>query len=191
MGTVILVGGNDRTAPTFFGERISREVGLRLAGPRILSCNFAKDNPLERQQPEQLWLRWLMRYFPDSSVVIAKEDDWRRQVEESDLIYLHGGRAKTLMAVLKELKTTRSMLENKIVVGSSAGANYLANGGYSPGADEYTQGIGLADMSILIHYGSSDKASSRRWSEIRSGVAEKFKQPVVCISEGEFVAIEV
>lgn len=190
MSTVILVGGNDRTAPTHYGERLFREVSMRLSHPRVLSCNFAKENPVEREQSEQSWLQWLGQLFPDGAVSIAKEGNWKKQAEESDLIYFHGGKTKTLMAAMRELGATRKIFEDKIVVGSSAGANFLVNGGYSPGADEYVQGIGLADVSVLVHYGSSEKASMRRWSEIRSSVAEKFNQPVLCISEGEFVVVE-
>lgn len=190
MSTVILVGGNDIIAPTHFGERLCREVGMRQSTPSILSCNFAKEDPVDRQESEKSWLEWFQKFFPDSNVVVAEEHNWKRQVEGASMVYLHGGRTSTLIEVMQKLETTRKMFEGKLVIGSSAGANYLANGGFSPGADDYTQGIGLANVSILVHYGSKEKASLRHWSEIRSSIAEKFGQPVICISEGEFVVIE-
>lgn len=190
MNTAILVGGDEQSAPTHFGDRLVREIAMRVKQPKILSCNFAKADEAERSKSTEAWLQWFGEYFPGCKITVADEEEFYEQVAVHDIIYLHGGRTQTLLDALPNFAKSRDAFRDKIVIGSSAGANYLTHGGYSPKGGDYVEGIGLANVSTLIHYGARDKATMDEWRILVRKVEERFHQAVICLSEGEFVVVE-
>ncbi len=191
MTTVILVGGNELNAGTDYMSRLVQNVEVRIRQPKILSCNFAKPNPIGRQESTAIWMDAFRKYFPNSAVVEAKEDIFYKQVAEADLIYLHGGVTQLLLDKLPDFTRSREAFYSKIIIGGSSGANYLAKLGYSPDRKIFLEGIGLVDATVVVHYGSVDFANSDGWKEILADMQERTQSDITCLAEGEFVVIEV
>lgn len=191
MTTIILVGGSETKAPTHFGERLAREVGFRFEkAPRILSCQFAKSDPAAQIDSAREWADFFANYIPQSHVEFAIPEEFYHQAEAADIIYLHGGETNNLFTALPDFARSRQVFHGKVVIGASAGANYLAAAGYSPKAQTFYEGCGIAPVSVLVHYGSTRFLSARQWHDIAGRMRTSYGRDVVCLSEGEFVVIE-
>lgn len=192
MATVILVGGSEKEAPTHFGERLAREVSVRFERPpQILSCQFAKGDVAEQRASAVQWATFFATHFPESQVQLASQEQFYQQVEAADMIYLHGGKTETLFAALPDLNRSRQAFRDKLVIGTSAGANYLAAAGYSPKGGEFYEGCGMAPVSVLVHYGATSFLSAGQWRDVARRMQVAYGRDVVCLSEGEYIAMEV
>lgn len=189
--TAILVGGNDLKAPTYFMERLAREVTARVKVPKILSCQFSKIGFSGRQESTERWLGVLAKYLPDSEVAEAHEDEFYEQVAWADVVYLHGGRTQTLLEALPDFARSREAFQGKIVIGSSAGANYLSRAYYSPRSKVFGRGIGLVDVAVLVHFGAqaAEFVPPEGWPSVRAQMHDHGETDVLCIAEGEYVII--
>lgn len=193
MTITILVGGNDLKAPTHFMKRLAREVTVRVEAPKILSCQFAKIGFSRRQESTERWLGVLAEYFPGSEVVEAHEDEFYEQVAWADVVYLHGGRTQALLEALPDFARSRAAFQGKIVIGSSAGANYLSRTYYSPKGKMFGAGIGLVDAAVLVHFGAqaAEFVPSEGWGSVLAQMHERGYESVLCIAEGECVTMSV
>lgn len=191
MATIILVGGSE-TAATQYGDRLARIVLPHFSTPpRILSCQFAKRDLAAQQDSLQEWQAFFTAYFPDSPVELAEAEQFYEQVRWADIVYLHGGHTATLLEALPDIRQFRRAVAGKMVVGSSAGANYLSAYGYSPNAETVYQGSGLVPVTTLVHYGAAEYMSMRQWRGLGERLANEYSEPVVCLPEGEFLQVNV
>lgn len=191
MTTAILAGGNELNASTDYMTRLARDIMVRVQQPKILSCNFAKPNPTGRRESTAIWMSAFKQHFPDSEIIEAKEELFYEQVADADVIYLHGGRTQALFDALPDFARSCEAFRGKVVVGGSAGANYLARLGYSPNHEVFLEGAGFVDVAVLVHYGSADFADGDGWQDILAKVQERAQGDIICLAEGEFVVIEI
>lgn len=124
MTLYILAGGCDRAYPEFW-DRLSEVVLREVPSPKILSCMFASDEAAVEARFEG-YKTTFARYFAESDVTLARHDVFYEQIKSSDVIYLHGGRTSRLLEAIPEYNRFRRAVEGKIVIGSSAGANFLS-----------------------------------------------------------------
>ena len=143
MTTAILAGGNELNASTDYMTRLAQDIMVRVQQPKILSCNFAKPNPTGRRESTAIWMSAFKQHFPDSEIIEAKEELFYEQVADADVIYLHGGRTQALFDALPDFARSCEAFRGKVVVGGSAGANYLARLGCSPNHEVFLGGLGL------------------------------------------------
>ncbi|MES3005188.1 MAG: Type 1 glutamine amidotransferase-like domain-containing protein [Patescibacteria group bacterium] len=87
---------------------------------------------------------------------VATEESFLSQIQESDVIYFHGGHTGKLMETLKKFPEFPELLKGKVVAGDSAGANVLCAGFYSlrMGAGE---GFGVLPVKVICHYVEENK----------------------------------
>jgi len=125
MTTYILAGGNDRTADPTYGDRLAKVVSSLVDEPIILSCFLSW--PVEYQHEHwQDYVSWFKEKFGDVEVLEATQDNFYDLAKKANIIYLHGGHTKELLAHLPDFEKSKKAFEGKVVIGSSAGANYLS-----------------------------------------------------------------
>lgn len=191
--TYILAGGLDRSHPRYW-ERLAQFIdGKYEYAPRILSCWFSV--PDERiEERVQAYQPVFTKYFPASEVVIADKKHFIEQISKVDIVYFHGGRTRQLLDAMEQYGDIEKELKGKFVIGSSAGANYLATTGISPSTGQIMHGSGLSSVSVVVHYGSrgfENLAFDKMfWDEAVRNVEGVSKERVtLLLPEGEFVAI--
>lgn len=84
--------------------------------------------------------------------VIADRDNFIKQVQNSDVIYLSGGQTLKLIDILKSYPEFITSLDTKVIVGDSAGAYALSSCFYSKTEGGLFNGLGLAPVKVICHY---------------------------------------
>lgn len=194
MTMYILAGGGDYDYPEYMLQ-LSRVVHSKITKPKILSCGFSSDNAKARQRfPKHVQL--FKEKFGDlAEFIMATKDDFVEQVRVADVVYFHGGSTNVLVDAMKAYPGVKQEFEGKIIIGSSAGANYLSSCGFSPSINDIGQHGGIVDVAVVVHYGSpgfNDMTfESGYWERAARAVRKASgKNEVILLPEGTFVVIE-
>lgn len=194
MSKYILAGGSDMLYEDY-GKSLAAFVESKVESPTILSCLFSHDAD-ERESKSRDWNVWFGKYFSRTTrVVNADEEDFYDQVLESDVIYLHGGTTQKLLDNLPDFERVKKVFEGKIVIGSSAGANYLSQICYSPTAGKVLRGSGILPFGVMVHYGISGfndlEFTPESWIASETNLRESsMNTPILQIPEGTFVIVD-
>ncbi|HSX31008.1 MAG TPA: Type 1 glutamine amidotransferase-like domain-containing protein [Candidatus Saccharimonadales bacterium] len=197
MTKYILVGGADRASPNYLHD-LKAEIAKTIHGPlRVLSCFFA--------EPREVWeekfkvrIAWFRSGLGDKTHLdLAFPDSFEQQVQASDVIYLHGGDDVLLAHYLDNIPDLAKLWDGKVIVGSSAGANYLARYYWTCDWRQARQGRGLTDLNVIPHfeslqYGKLDPRGPIDWAAARHEL-QTLVEPgghVTPLREGQFVAVE-
>lgn len=196
MTKYILAGGNDRGFANYW-EKLRLEVKKSVNGPAtFLSCQFSQPES-EWDERFTSWKGWLENHFSkEYNYVLASKSVFRKQLADADLLYLHGGDTKSLKQRLESLNITKRDFKNKIVIGSSAGANYLSSKYWSSTNRAPGRGSGIVDVNIMVHYGSTDHDGIQRDQKMWEDEEKKFMDfahsgNILRLKEGEFEVFEV
>lgn len=115
----------------------------------------------------------------------AKEFD--KEIKKADVVYFGGGEVEPLKKEVTKIKKIREKLEDKIVVGSSAGAfllcQYYVNSLDSQNQSEAFEGLSFLPLGILCHYDVEEKQDEK------IALLEKANPSlhIITLDEGEFV----
>lgn len=122
---------------------------------KILLVLFAKSKDkwpvLEKREVDHL-----TKSRPDLKLEfeIANEnpDTFERQIKHADVIYILGGENEPLQKILRRISNLKSLLEGKVIVGSSAGAYALSTYFYTHENKGIFEGLGILPIKTLAHY---------------------------------------
>lgn len=191
---LILAGGCDREYPSYWNN-LSRVVLSEIDQPTILSCMFSQD--LEgRSLRHEAFDRLFREYFGNQvSIAHATEENFYQQVADADVIYLHGGRTDKLLQAIPDIGKFKHAIKGKIVIGSSAGANFLSSVCFSPSRGEVMRGSGLVPFGVVVHYGIDSFENSTYtyefWRSAANSVRDALKGGLpILLPEGQFVVID-
>ena len=157
MTKYILAGGNDRSGSDY-GPRFAAEVRRQFSGSvRLISCFFADPEDQWRHKASY-WEPWFRTYLGDGlEYELASLEAFLEQAAAADVIYLHGGESNELILErMQALPDAAKAFEGRIVVGSSAGANYLSSKFWTRSKRQTMDGAGLVPYGVMVHYGSVD-----------------------------------
>lgn len=93
---------------------------------------------------------------------------------------------------------TEKLFDNKIVVGSSAGANMLSTNYWSSTNAKHGKGLGIVDLNIMVHYGATllDEGritrSAEEWSVHKAAYQQIIGQnnQITFLPEGSIVVVD-
>lgn len=194
MTTYILAGGNDRKTDPSYGVRLAGVVKRIVKDPVILSCFLSRP---EAEQHEHWvdYLPWFRQHFGDEATILeATKDNFYELAQTADVIYLHGGRTKELFEHLPDFEKSKIAFEGKIVIGSSAGANYLSTKCISM-SEGFTvvEGSGIIGCPVIVHYRSESfegkDYSHDDWTQAEASLLADGSKQVICLPEGQFCVI--
>ena len=194
MTTYILAGGGDRVYSEYLNQLV-RVIEAKVTRPKILSCWFSNSDETANAQFTEYRDYFLASFEDGTTFIRAERGRFIEQVRDVDVIYLHGGHTDLLLAAMQEYEGMEGAFTGKIIVGSSAGANYLSRVGFSPSKEGVVEGSGILDVATVVHYGSrgfGGKAFEPAfWDEATRKVREASgKDEVILLPEGTFTVIE-
>jgi peptidase E len=186
---VILHGGNSSKKSNnndkFFYEIIN-SVDSEVV--KILCIYFAR--------PEH---RWEYSYAEDQSEFFSLEttkeietklatydmEELLEEIKKADVIFINGGARGHLKEALEKLGNFSELIQGKVLVGISAGANILSKYYFSSVANEIREGIGLLSIKLMTHY-SEEKAEKIK-------TLESYGQhlPVIKIAEEHYQVLDL
>ncbi len=153
------------------------------AGEKLLLVYFAAD--------EEDWARKLMHdsrkllAAKDIQIEVAQAQTFEQQVKEASVIYIRDGYTDKLFKIFEKFDK-EILMQNKIYVASSAGANLLCNHCYSAPVKEFMQGLGILPLNVLIHANKEEYGIAKE-ELIEKSSAEK---PFLALEETKFVTLE-
>ncbi|HTE57212.1 MAG TPA: hypothetical protein VK694_00555 [Verrucomicrobiae bacterium] len=155
MTTYILTGGRDRAHPDY-GSKLTVELKKHHEKFRVLSCFFAEPEEYASMLAEK-WQPWFeKRVGSIEKYDYARMDSFLRQIKDFDILYLHGGPNRPLFDALDTFGDFAPLVAGKIVVGSSAGANFIAKNYWGSSKQKPGKGRAILDVNVMVHYGSPD-----------------------------------
>ncbi len=195
MTKYILLGGADLSASGSQKASLAEEIKDSLdEQPKILSVPFA----LPRENWEQYYptrKEYFGQLFSGNhESKMAQPQQFEEQIKWANTIWLHGG-DETLLSYWLDKYDLKSLFSKKVVVGSSAGAEYLSATFNTPDWREIKKGRGFIDANVITHYGSDygldDPRGPVDWVNMKSEL-EKFDSSIktYCLSEGDFAVFE-
>lgn len=186
MTAYILCGGADRNNPDF-GEKLFDEVKRRVDKIRLADIYFASEAKDMRSRFDD-YSPWFEQNFPDIERRFADKENIAEVIDWANVIFVHGGRTTELISNLEIAPDFNKDIQDKIYIGSSAGANYVSQ--HFLRHEGIGTGASLLPINVVVHYESDDPAESR--SEERAAELESLYPEVETarIKEGEFVVIE-
>lgn len=199
MTTYILAGGADRSNQGYW-QNLAKVMPNKKS-LRVLSCMFARVSPEGEREDWQALFDSFAPYFKtafgdDGVFELADAENLAAQIEQADVIYLHGGQTETLMEVFGQYEDLGQRFAGKIIVGSSAGAQLISKKFWKIDTQKIGTGLGLVDCSIVVHYdsdfGSDDLGQRIDWDKAVSELQDVIGDNIVTkIREGEFAVFEV
>jgi len=192
MTRYLLYGGNDR-AYEGFASSVLHEIYRANVQPVVLSCMFsvADDKAEEKFISWKQW--WQVKGADFRNYTLANKIDFLDQLERADVVFLHGGDNDLLIDSLYKYQNIEDHFKGKLIIGSSAGANFLARAFYSRSYGGWRPGSGIVPYNILVHYGVSEQDNPINWSTSEAAIAEfngSNPKDIVRIHEGDYFVYE-
>lgn len=159
MAKYILHGGRT-SIPSEDNKQFFNEMITGLEEPITVLCVYFARNRDE-------WLK----LFEQDKIVFSKasphkkyrfslaednKEKFIQQIKITDIVYIRGGRTALLAEALRNVKDLKDLFKDKIIGGSSAGANILSKYYYSISEDCIREGLGILPIKVFCHY-SKDK----------------------------------
>lgn len=192
MTTYILAGGKDLRFEAY-GERLAKEVYEYGPRPtRLLSCFFATP-PEYWNVKAKTWQPWFARYFGrDVEWSYAQPNDFTAQLKETDVVYLHGGDNELLRGSLVRFPELQAHFDGKVVIASSAAANYLSQHFWRRCEQKIGRGKGIVPYSVMVHYGVSEQGTpDTDWDGVAAELAAFDGEEPLRLMEGNFKVINI
>ena len=185
----------DRKHPEYLAQ-LARVIHTDLTKPKILSCWFSNsDEDADRKFPE--YKEHFLSFFQQGSTFVrADKEKFLEQVNNADVIYFHGGHTTLLLPAMEKYENIEKVFEGKIVVGSSAGANYLSSTSFSPSKATAEEGGSLTNLAVIVHFNSIGYGDltfePSFWQDAIGKVREKSgNNDVILLPEGTFTIVDV
>lgn len=110
----------------------------------------------------------------------ADPDVFQEQIKTADVLYVHGGDTQLLLEMIKTIPRFAELLDGKVYIGASAGANLVSKYFYSPRRNVVGEGLGIVPIKCLPH-----------WDESQQPYLEELKKygkdlPIVTLREWEY-----
>lgn len=195
MTKFILAGGSDSQYPNYWQE-LDRVLASETSNKAVLSCMFSRDIE-DRTEAHHRFDHLFKEHLSSvETIVHATEEKFYDQIDQTDIVYLHGGSTEKLLAAIPDTSKFLEAVKGKIVIGSSAGANFLSKACYSPSKQALMNGSGILPVGVVVHYGvDSFKEQSftiQFWQAVADEVRGQLsiEDILLLLHEGQFVLIQ-
>ncbi len=179
---VILIGGGELTEDTLLKIKEESTSGfLKSTNIKTMVIPFAR----HEEDWDAVYNKNVTKYAHEGynySFVCPSRihDVFLKQLVDSELIIICGGSELSLAKNLPTLSGAN--FDNKVIIATSAGANFLATSYYSNDRNEFAVGANLLKINTFCHFkdGMNDKLKK---------LAESNGLPTLPIREGSFIVL--
>lgn len=189
----ILVGGypqKGQNAGKDFAEELVKDFSESV---KILVCLFARTRDVWEEAYDQD-VEAFHRHLSNKKLKIemADTEKFLEQLQWADVVYFRGGNSTQLLIdTINEYPNLKTLLQNKTVAGSSAGADAISKWYYDLDTpDEIREGLGLLPVKVVVHYRSDYNAPNINWDRVDELMTETHPEfPTITLAEGQFKVI--
>ncbi|MBI2355820.1 MAG: Type 1 glutamine amidotransferase-like domain-containing protein [Candidatus Doudnabacteria bacterium] len=108
----------------------------------------------------------------------------RRQIANSDVIYVRGGNTQPLLEKMKQLPDFADLIKDKVYAGSSAGMYLVSKYYYSNDRKRIEHGLGILPIKVFAHWDESKLDKLKQLENFGEDL------PIYKLAEGEYTVIE-
>jgi len=163
---------------------------------KVLMCFFAM--PRERWEEKfEVYKNNLKDDVPQEiEIKMAEPQDFVKQCEWSDLIFVSGGDDELLAYRFSKFDIPK-IWDGKVVTTSSAGSDYLVKHFWTCDWRDNMDGAGILSIKFIPHYkssfGDNDPRGKINWEEAYKELENYGEKdiPIHALEEGDFVVFEV
>lgn len=179
------LGDNVKENTLFLNELIK---GASTKTPVILLVYFARDESewkdLYKIDVERIKKLESSRNL-SPQYIIASKNKLENEIKSSDIIIIRGGEVEPLIKEFKKIKDLKTILDDKIIAGSSAGAIIFCNDYYNPETKSIIICLKIIGRTIVVHYDESVK------NELNKLISQKDKNKLLKLKEYQFEIVLV
>lgn len=192
MAHYILIGGNWK----FAGDRgtsLCSTLAPYVSQPAtILICLFGLA-PHTWGEHFQRIVSVFESHLDQVSYQLAQPESFIKQIQTADVVYLNDGDNLLTERVMHKFRDLTVALQDKVVVGSSAGANILATAYYTRTYGMVRDGLGVLPIKLITHYGSvpDNAVNNLDWEAAKQQLSSYGNSalPLYTVSEGKFIEL--
>ncbi|MCX6795223.1 MAG: Type 1 glutamine amidotransferase-like domain-containing protein [Candidatus Falkowbacteria bacterium] len=190
MTKYILAGGYVHKAADG-GKAFCEELvkGIKRNPIKILDCVFARTRDCWEETLESDNFL-LSKFIKNFQLDLALPEKFLEQIKESDVIFLKGGETEMLIEALKKDLGWQKELTGKVLAGTSAGAEMMAEYYCDFIKPKAVKGFGLLPIKFVSHWQSSDYQDID-WDKALKKLKDHGEDlEIIKLKEGEFKVIE-
>ena len=153
---------------------------------RIAECLFSRPEGEQEKafaNRREFYAKYIHTPF---EVRLAMKDNFLEVLAWANTMYFRGGTTNLLTSAMREFPEWHTMLDGKVIVGSSAGANMLSR--YYNGLDEpgVRDGLGILPLKVMVHY-RSNYVPGFDWEKAEQDMLNTAPElPLIRLRESEF-----
>ena len=155
-------------------KKLAEFILRRVSKPKILDVWFAMEEERYKKYDDTF-----VEIYKNNQLLferkIATQENFIEECKWADVINIHGGSSDLLFPIMQKYDLS-ILYENKIVIGSSAGAKFLSS--YSPNwsGKGFRKGSGILPLNVIVHYGDNEYLEDNaNWSDV---AMETTKSPI-------------
>lgn len=194
MTNYILHGGETKV-PNIHNKKFYQEMFGAAKGKPILACYYSRPYAEWKYLLESDTQRMKKAVGKKKFEIICASKNAQRfmeQLKESEIVYFRGGKTEKLMKRLNSVqKQLKKAFTGKTVLGSSAGALFLAKYYFSQGDDKIQKGFNILPAKVMTHYLATGRYAPTSGKEkLKMLKDHKEKLPTYAIKETEFIILK-
>lgn len=170
--TKFILHGGRTSDKTWENKEFFQEIVRNVKNPKILLVNFAA---IEKRWPELVAQEknQFLVYTKNKKLKFIeankKTETLINQIKKANIIYLRGGADDLLKKYFKKLNL-KKLFKNKIVAGTSAGANLLSKYYFSSSKDRVRLGQNVLPIKLFCHYNKNKEKELVRLKNFRENL---------------------
>ena len=152
-------------------EKLSGFILKKFSKPKILDVWFAMDGKQYKKYDDIF-----AKIYNSNKILferkIATQENFIKECEWADVINIHGEYTELLFPIMQKYDLS-VLYENKIVIGSSAGAMFLSS--YSPkwNGKGLIEGSKILPLNVIVHYGDNEYLEDNaNWSKLAMAITK-------------------
>lgn len=116
------------------------------------------DNEEKRQENTERKQKEFTHFLHQKKTIVMRANEniekFLDQTHDADIIYFGGGNTKSAIESFRQIPLDIIMqhLQNKVIVGTSAGANALSKYYFSTHRQQVEEGLGILPIKVFCHY---------------------------------------
>lgn len=165
-------------------------------GDKILICTFATEDRATWEERFLNYQKQFAQYNPEKqlSFELASEniDTFEQQIDRCSVIYFGWGYEDKIFAIIKNIPNLRALLQNKVIVWSSAGTNIWTKYFFTQDFEEVREWLWWLPIKTICHRWwvySSDPTIDEKRLAILDAYGEKL--PIYKIAEQEYIEMKI
>ena len=171
-------------------SKLSKFVLSKFSKPRILDIWFAMTKEQYKKYDDIF-----AEIYKNNNMLferkVATEENFIEECKWADVINIHGGSSNLLFPKMQKYDLN-ILYEDKIIIGSSAGAKFLSS--YSPNwnGKNSRQGSGILPLNVIVHYGDDNYLEDdANWSDVVMAMTESPIGFSVILKEQDIRAFDI